>query len=159
MNFFNKIRLRGIKITKNVTAISSLIFLSHIGFSQEIGARFGDVVGNNVAVDAVFKTGKFNRLHADVSFGSNGVGAEVLWDFLYKPLDGDALNWYVGVGPSAFLGSPFLLGASGEIGLEYRFNEIPLVLGLDWRPTLFIVEKTDFSTRGFGFNVRFVFAK
>ena len=66
--------------------------------AQELGLRFGDVSGGNVAIDAIFSTGEFNRLHADVSFG-NGVGADLLWDFFYRPLGGEAFNWYMGVGP------------------------------------------------------------
>ena len=91
-----------------------------------------------------------------MSFG-NGVGVEALWDFIYRPLSGEAFNWYVGAGPSLFLGDPFLLGISGEIGLEYHFNEVPIALGADWRPTFVIIENTDFSAGGFGFNVRWVF--
>ncbi len=125
--------------------------------SQEIGVRFGNVTGNDVAVDGVFSSGKFSRIHADVSFGNGGVGADALWDFIYKPIDGDNLKWYLGAGPSVFIGDNFLLGASGEVGLEYRFDEVPIAVGLDWRPSLWIVEETDFHAGGFGLNVRYVF--
>lgn len=64
--------------------------------AQELGVRFGDVSGGSVAVDGVFSTSKFSRIHADVSFG-NGAGIDILWDFLYRPLPGEAFNWYVGV--------------------------------------------------------------
>lgn len=138
-----------------------LVFIFFCSFqlvrSQEIGIRFGDVTGNDVAVDGVFSSGKFSRIHADVSFGNGGVGADALWDFIYKPIDGDNLKWYLGAGPSVFIGDDFLLGASGEVGLEYRFDEVPIALGLDWRPTLWIVEETDFHAGGFGLNVRYVF--
>jgi hypothetical protein len=132
-------------------------FQTDNAFSQELGARFGDALGNksSVAIDAIFSTGKFNRIHADVSFG-NGVGVEALWDFIYRPISNSPLNYYIGVGPSLFLGDPFLLGAAGELGLEFRFKEAPIALGLDWRPTFIIIENTDF-TSGFGFNVRYVF--
>ncbi len=127
--------------------------------AQELGVRFGDALGSNsAAVDAVFGLGEFSRIHADVSFG-NGVGVEALWDFLYKPLGGEAFYWYVGAGPSLFLGDPFLLGVSGEIGIEYHFNGVPLALGADWRPTFVIIEDTDFRTGGFGLNLRWVFNK
>ena len=127
--------------------------------AQEIGARFGDALGNrnSVSVDAVFATGKYNRLHADVSFGS-GVGVEALWDFMYRPLGDSPMNWYLGVGPSVFLGDPFILGASGELGLEYRFKGAPIVIGADWRPTFVIIQNTDFNS-GFGFNLRYVFGQ
>jgi len=135
------------------------LFIATTSNAQELGIRFGDSFGSGtgVAIDGVFALGEMNRIHADVSFGSNGVGMEALWDFLYRPLSGEAFNWYVGAGPSLFLGSPFLLGISGEIGLEYHFNEVPIALGVDWRPTFVIIENTDFSAGGFGFNVRWVF--
>ncbi len=118
--------------------------------------RFGQVVGGNVAIDAMFSAGEFSRIHADVSFG-NGVGAEALWDFLYRPLGGEAFNWYVGVGPSLLISSPFLLGVSGEVGLDYHFNGAPIAIGVDWRPTIWIIETTDFAADGFGLNIRYVF--
>lgn len=125
--------------------------------AQELGLRFGDVLGNNVAIDGVFGLGQFSRIHADVSFGNNGLGIEALWNPIYRPLGEEAFHWYVGVGPSVFLGDPFILGVSGEIGLEYKFNSVPLVLGLDWRPRVDIVEVTAFRANGFGLNVRYVF--
>lgn len=125
--------------------------------AQELGIRFGDAMANksSVAIDGVFGLGEFSRLHANVSFGS-GVGVEVLWDFLYRPIPNSPINWYVGAGPSLFLGTPFALGASGEIGLEYHFTEVPLAIGLDYRPTFVLVETTAF-VNSFGFNVRWVF--
>jgi hypothetical protein len=136
-----------------------LAFIGAIQFAsaQEIGIRFGDVSGGDVAVDGVFSLGNMSRVHADVSFGDGGVGIDALWDFLYKPVDGESLKWYVGAGPSMVINDEFLLGASGEIGLEYRFQEAPIAIGLDWRPTLWIVEETKFHTGGFGLNVRYVF--
>lgn len=131
--------------------------LTHFASAQEIGVRFGDVTGNDVAIDAVFSTGKFSRIHADVSFGNGGVGLEALYDFIYRPLGAESFNWYLGVGPSAFIGDNFLLGASGEVGLEYKFKGAPISLSVDWRPTLWIVDKTDFHAGGFGLNVRYVF--
>ncbi len=129
----------------------------NLGKAQELGIRFGNALGNknSVAIDGVFALGKFSRIHADVSFG-NGVALEALWDFLYRPVSDSPINWYVGVGPSLYLSDPFALGASGEIGLEYRFKDAPIAIGLDYRPTFVIVEKTDF-VNSFGFNVRYVF--
>jgi hypothetical protein len=135
-----------------------LFMLSTVAISaQEIGVRFGEVSGNNVAVDGVFETGSFSRVHANISFGGDGVGLDALWDFIYRPLGGESFNWYVGFGPSAYIGDLFLLGASGEIGLEYVFNEVPIAIGLDYRPTFWIIENTDFDFGGFGLNIRYRF--
>jgi len=142
---------------KKIFLIFALVCSCQFVSSQEVGIRFGDVVGGDVAVDGVFSLGQFSRIHADISFGNGGVGIDALWDFLYKPVDGESLKWYVGAGPSMEINDDFLIGASGEIGLEYRFQEAPIVIGLDWRPTLWIVEETKFHAGGFGLNVRYVF--
>ena len=144
---------------KKIITVFSLVLLAQIGFAQEVGIRFGDVLGNDVAIDGIFKTGKFNRIHADVSFG-NGLGVDVLWDFLYKPftIEGEGFQWYVGAGPSMYIDDPFWFGISGEAGIEYQFN-FPMSLSIDWRPTFYIVENTDFHAGGFGVNLRYVFRK
>ncbi|WP_420581494.1 outer membrane insertion C- signal [Reichenbachiella sp.] len=144
---------------KKLFVLSAIFIVSMTTVSaQELGIRFGDVVGNDVAVDGVFSLGEFSRLHADVSFGDN-VGVEVLYDFFYKPLgDTPGLNWYIGVGPSMLFSDPFFLGVSGEIGLEYHFD-FPLALGADWRPTFWLIENTDFRADAFGINARYVFGK
>lgn len=125
-------------------------------FSQEVGVRFGDVTGGNVAIDAVFSTGKFNRIHADVSFG-HGLGIDVLWDMYVQRLGSEAFYWYIGAGPYTYIGNSFELGAAGELGLEYHFNDIPIAIGGDWRPYFRLIDNTDVGLNSFGFNVRWVF--
>ena len=127
-------------------------------YSQEVGVRVGNVSAGNVAIDGVFGVSKFSRVHADVSFGS-GVGIDALWDFLYKPIKGEAFNWYIGAGPYTQIDNPFWLGAAAEAGIEYHFSGAPLSIGIDWRPRLSIIESTDFHFEGFGLNFRYVFGK
>jgi len=126
--------------------------------SQELGLRFGSNVGSDVAIDGVFTLGEFSRVHGDVSF-HDGVGLELLWNPLFRPVGPEGLHWYVGVGPYVFIGDPFSFGACGELGLEYRFKEVPLAMGFDWRPTLRIVDNTDMIWDRFGFNIRYVFGQ
>lgn len=142
---------------KTIFLIASLVGLSWAAQAQELGVRFGDVTGGNVAIDGIFSTSEFSRIHADVSFGNNGVGVDALWDFVFRPLGDDGLNWYAGVGPTVFLGDPFVLAGAGEIGVEYSFEDAPISLSIDWRPTLVIVEETDMLFDRFGFNVRYKF--
>ena len=125
--------------------------------AQELGVRFGNVVGGNVALDAIISLGEFSRVHADLSFG-NGVGVDLIWDFVYRPLGNEAFNWYAGVGANMFLGDPFRLGVPFELGLEYQFN-IPISLSLDWRPTVIVLETTDFVADQAGLNIRYVFGR
>jgi hypothetical protein len=141
--------------------LALVLCFSMAGFAsaQEVGIRFGDMAaGNNFGIDGVFGVGKFSRIHADVSFGE-GVGVDVLWDFLHKPLGGEAFSWYLGVGPYMRIDDPFWFGVAGEIGLEYNFKTVPIAIGADWRPNVSIIEETDFHAEGFGINVRYVFGK
>ncbi|TDI67583.1 MAG: outer membrane insertion C- signal [Bacteroidetes bacterium] len=140
--------------------IIALLFVSFTGIvkAQEIGIRFGDALGANYAIDGIFALGKFSRVHADLAFG-NGVTIEALYDFLYKPLGGEAFHWYAGFGISVNFDDPFTLGIPGEIGLEYHFNGAPIAIGADWRPVFVIVEETKFRTGGYGFNIRYVLGK
>lgn len=142
-----------------ILLISAFLFLGvALGSqAQEVGIRFGNFSGNNVAVDGVFALGDFSRIHADVSFGGGGVGIDVLWNPLYKPVGSSDFNWYAGFGPSLFLGDPFTLGAAGEIGIEYAIKDVPITIGADYRPVFVIVENTRFVGDGFGFNIRWRF--
>ena len=140
---------------KLILAFVLMMLLAGITQAQELGVRFGDIVGNNVAVDGVFGF-KGKRIHADVSFG-DGVGIEALYDFIIKPIEGEAFYYYIGAGVFTLLGDPFQLGVSGELGLEYRFNKVPIALGLDWRPSFKIIDETKFHFDRFGLNVRWVF--
>ena len=131
------------------------MFSNGVASAQELGIRFGDTVGNSVAIDGVFGW-KGKRIHADLSF-NGGMGVEALYDFIYNRLGREAFNYYAGVGAFAWFGSPFQLGVSGELGIEYHFVGFPLALGLDWRPSLRLIDQTDFYIDRFGFNIRFVF--
>ena len=143
---------------RNLFAVAAIVIGGVLNTNaQEIGVRFGGTNGaGGAAIDAVFSAGQFSRIHADLGFYRGGVGIDALWDFIYKPLNGEAFNWYLGAGPSTYLGDIFWLGISGEIGLEYRFSSVPIAIGADWRPTLWVVEETRFGADSFGLNVRFV---
>lgn len=132
---------------------AALFFCTITSQAQELGLRFGHLNGNNVALDGIFSTGKYSRVHADVSFGDHGLGLDALWNPIYDDISDTDLKWYAGFGPSVYLGDDFRFGGAGEVGLEYAFSEVPITLGLDFRPYLFLVEVTEFRA-GFGFNAR-----
>jgi len=143
---------------KLIIIVAVVLATCGYSFGQELGVRIGSFTDGNAAVDALFSAGKFSKIHADVSFG-HGLGIDALWDFLYKPIGGEALNVYVGAGAYTWIADPFWLGAVAEAGVDYRFKTIPLVIGADWRPRLSIIEETNFDVNGWGVNIRFVFGK
>ena len=127
--------------------------------AQEIGIRFGGTNGaGGAAIDGVFES-SIGRIHADLGFYDGEIGADALLDFINKPIGGEDFSWYLGAGPTTYIGDDFWLGVCGDIGLEYKFNTVPIVIGADWRPTFWIVETTDFGANSFGLNVRYRFGK
>ncbi len=148
-------------IKKILLTVTLIIGAIYYGNAQEVGLRFGDVSAGSVAIDVIFSTNNFERLHGDISFG-DGVAADLLWDFVNRPLNYEAINWYMGVGPYLGIidgGSDFNLGLAFEIGLEYRFRDAPIALGCDYRPSLEIIDETRGHFGGFGLNIRYIFGE
>jgi hypothetical protein len=143
--------MQKIKLFALVMGLSFLVSVK--SQAQELGLRFGDFYGNNVAIDGVFALVEFSRIHADVSFGGNGLGIDALWNPIYDDIPDTDFQWYAGFGPAVYLSENFRLGAAAEVGAEYAFSEVPITIGLDFRPYLFLVEVTEFRA-GFGLNVR-----
>jgi hypothetical protein len=143
--------MKTIKLFALVMGIAFLTILN--SQAQEIGLRFGQLNGNPVAVDGIFSTGEFSRIHANVSFGGNGLGMDALWNPIYDDIPDTDFKWYAGFGPSIYLSEDFRLGGAGEIGAEYAFSEVPITVGLDFRPYFFLVQQTEFRA-GFGLNIR-----
>ena len=140
---------------QKIVLVCLMFFAYHVG-AQEIGVRFGDMYGNNIAMDATIPV-KNKRIHATVSFGGN-VGVDAIYDFavasMFRSPD---LRYYAGVGLTTLFASEFKLGVMGEVGLEYGFPRTPLTVGLDYRPAIIIIEKMDFIYGNFGLNVRYRF--
>ena len=155
-NFLNK----QINFMKKLFLIAIFAFtVINFANAQEIGVRFGGTYGNaGAAIDGVFQS-SLGRIHGDLGFYNGGVGIDALLDFINKPINGEEFSWYVGAGPTTYIGNDFWLGACGEIGLEYKFNTVPIVIGADWRPTFWIIKNTDFGADSFGLNVRYKFGK
>lgn len=131
-----------------------LITVSINCFSQEIGIRLGEFTYSNVAIDGIVNFDDTTRLHGDITFG-NGIGANLLYDFKVEKLQNSDFQYYFGTGLSTFIGDPFILGISGETGIEYLFKNTPITLGIDWRPQLNIISKTEIKLLQFGINIRY----
>lgn len=88
----------------------------------------------------------------------------------HKPLSAAGLTYFYGAG--GYIGfiktvnattqkssTDANFGAQGVIGLDYKFNNIPLNLSLDWKPELNIVSDINFEPAAIGFTARFTFGK
>ena len=126
--------------------------------AMELGIRLN--VDNSspfaAAFDGVYNISNANRFHANLGIGDDGIGADLIYDWMFT-FNGDGrLVLYPGVGASLYFLDDVVLAVTGEIGLEYRFD-IPLSLGFDYRPSFNVLPTTDLVTNSVGINVRWRF--
>jgi len=113
-----------------------------------LGLRFGDNDGFGAEISYQRGLSENNRLEVGLGWrNSNRADAYKLTGVYQWVWDIDnGFNWYAGVGGGVGSWSyrhnderdngTFLLVA-GQIGVEYGFSEIPLLLSLDFRPELY----------------------
>jgi hypothetical protein len=84
----------------------------------------------------------------------------------WRAFDVDRLNWYYGVGghlgvweenSSAWLTGNLVIGADLILGIEYTFEEIPINIGVDWKPAFNFIGADVFRGDGGAFSARYVF--
>lgn len=116
-------------------------------YSSAIGARFG------VPFAASYKFFVTEPGAIEIFAGFRGYGAGYSWlsaNAAYEhhfPIGGVTnLSWYVGGGAgiqfwtwkNAALDGNTSISIFGALGLDYKFEEIPLNLSIDWMPTFFV---------------------
>lgn len=89
---------------------------------------------------------------------SNGIGFCALYEWHHPIESVNHLHWFVGAGGyAAFRYSTSFIGAAGIAGLDYKFDQIPLNISVDWKPELNIITNVGFEASGVGVSARFTF--
>jgi len=127
------------------------------GYRTSVGVRLGSsapAIKNGITLKHFIGN---NAIEGILSFG-DGTALCGLYE-MHKPLASDKLQWLIGFGGYVGLSNQTTtrLGAAGIIGLDYKFNAVPLNLTLDWKPELNIVSKVGFESSGIGFSARYTF--
>ena len=147
------------------TLFSFLLFLGFVAMVQAqeisqnaIGIRVGDNDGFGTEVNYQRALGDNNRLELGLGWRSansfNAIRFTGIYQWVWR-LDGN-FNWYAGAGAAVgsfdfdddFPGDDdpdeLFVNAAGTIGIEYNFD-IPLLLSLDFRPEIGILNDIDDS--------------
>ena len=125
-------------------------------YSNALGVRLGSsvpAIKNGIS----FKHLMGNKaIEAILSFG-DGTALCGLYE-IHKPLATANLQWFIGAGGYVGLNnSTNIAGGAGIIGLDYKFDQIPLNISLDWKPEINLVSKIGYESSGLGFSARFTF--
>ena len=116
----------------------------------EIGVRFGD----NFSIDLTIPLAASPRLHPAVDIDNN-VAIGAYFDWLFALQGGPTgLKFYPGVGPELYFYDGLDIAAAGDFGVEYSFN-VPLTIGIDWRPHFRLSDKFRFNSNNWGIFARF----
>lgn len=106
-----------------------------------------------------------NRIEATLGWNRYGFDMSGIYQWMFK-INSDVpgqFKWYAG--PGVGIGSwsskkfdkGFSFGFLGQVGVEYTFDSIPLLLSLDYRPGIFLTPETHFDWSGFGLGIRYCF--
>jgi hypothetical protein len=125
-------------------------------YKTAIGIRLGPSVPAIKSGITVKHFMNDNAIEGIVSFG-NGIAICGLYE-IHKPLATDNLKWFTGFGAYAgFTSNTSNIGAAGIVGLDYKFDALPLNISLDWKPELNIITRVGFEASTVGFSARFTF--
>ena len=118
----------------------------------ELGIRLGNIQDGAMALDAVVPF-RGNRLRANVGV-LDGFSVAGLHD--WKFILNENFFWYTGAGAILDFEDDLDIAGAAEIGIEYIFDDAPLTLSLDWRPTILFGDG-GIAGDGFGINIRYTF--
>lgn len=130
--------------------------LSSANAMQNNSISFKQFITDRTAIEALFTFGDPLAIGALVEF--------------HRPLNASGLSYFYGAGAyMAFVKELNVntqkertepnFGGQGIIGLDYKFNNIPLNISLDWKPELNLVSDINFEPAAIGFSARFTFGK
>jgi len=171
------------KITKLIAFALFLITTSLTAqeiANHSIGLRLGDSDGFGAEISYQKSIGRYNRIELNFGYRDSreydGIKGVLVLQWVRNI--GGGLNWYYGVGGGVgnanFEARPdpnnsnvsiqpegglFIL-AAGDLGVEYNFNNLPLLISLDIRPEIGIVGYGDFDDRfdfDIGLGIRYQF--
>lgn len=143
----------------------SLFYVSHAQVNERsIGARFG--WGGDISYHHPLSSTTRAEIDLGLSgFKNGGFVLTGIHQWLFAPNGG--FNLFAGVGPqvgsfyydeSDRKGYGLGLAVSGQVGVEYNIDEVPLQVSLDWRPSINVIAKTNnFAYQGFSLGIRYRF--
>lgn len=157
-----------------LTILAMVAFATAASAQNALGARI------NVDYDADLSYGAelsfqhalsdANRLEFDFGWEGhehwNQFGVTGIYQWTFNIVGN--LGWYVGVGGNIGLwasdwGNDFALSVVGQVGIEYKFDAVPIQLSFDYRPMAYLIFPDDhyhpnrFHYGAVAFGVRYCF--
>lgn len=153
--------MKNLKRVYAVSLVTVLMVIATASFAQpggeiSLGPRFGGSSGISLKKHNGSNKGAFELL-AGWNFDKEveGLNFNLLYEKL-APLSGERLNALFGAGAGvAVFSGDFNMGLSGIVGFDYRISKF-VNLQIDWQPTWYFLNGSEFSPMNAGFTVRYV---
>ncbi len=144
-----------------LTSVSAFAQKREVGGEVSLGARFGGTVGatlkrhgayNKSAIEFIAQFKNFDDSNPDLE----GFSLTGLYQKL-APLSGSSqLSALFGGGLSMNFEDDFNLGVSAMIGFDWRLKGVPVTLQIDWMPTYFFINTSEFTLSNAAISARYV---
>ena len=141
-----------------IAGVTSFQYASAQEYKSALGIRLSSnppVVGNGITFK--YFLNEKAALEGILAF-NDPVAIGGLFE-IHNPVGTPGLQWFYGAGAYVGFNTVANLGAQGIIGLDYKFQNIPINISLDWKPELNLIEEVSFEAGAIGFSVRFVFGQ
>jgi hypothetical protein len=153
-------------------SLRKLVCAAAVVVCMGFAANAADISSNALGIRGLFSSGAGVELNyqttallgprveigASWDFDANYIGVGAYWHFLHSNIT-SGLNWYVGAGPYVSIADNYFgVGGQVPVGIEFNFNSVgvPILLSLDARPGLSVLEAVDFIW-DVGLGIRFTF--
>lgn len=150
-----------------ITLVITFFTLTSI-FAQEYKTGIGVRAGNFSGLTIKHFNSHKAAIEGLLTTRWSGFQVALLYEVHNRAFDVDHLNWYYGGG--AHLGfyngshtywgtygtSYTVAGIDGILGIEYSFDEIPINIGIDWKPALNLIGYSGIWSEG-AFSIRYIF--
>lgn len=122
-----------------------------------IGLRLGDNngFGSEISYQRKLEDSKRLEVNLGLSNGFSNLKLSGLYEWVWHLEDN--FNWYAGAGAGLYDASGVGIFASGVVGIEYGFKNIPLQLTIDYRPEIGIIGDLDGIQSDIALSVRYQF--
>jgi hypothetical protein len=153
---------------KNLILIAFCLCIATIVSAQEYKTGIGIRAGFSSGLTIKYFENHNVALEGLLTTRWQGFDITGLYEVHNQAFEVDHLNWYYGGG--AHLGfyngsnaswgkngtAYTVVGIDGILGLEYSFDDIPINIGIDWKPALNLIGYTGLWSEG-GLSVRYIF--
>ncbi|MBS1510542.1 MAG: hypothetical protein JST86_06870 [Bacteroidetes bacterium] len=147
-------------------AVIASVLISTASQAQSMGHEYKTALGIKFLDGAGITLKHFVNDHAALEgigfFWTQGTRITGLYELHYDINGAPGLKWYVG--PGAHLGfyntkygNGTYAGIDGVLGLDYKINNAPLNLSLDWQPSFEFGTGRGFTGNWGGFGIRYTF--